>query len=327
MSRIPTPPALNVIAAAAAAIGALAGCAPLQQAALMYASKSAVGLDVAVGTTESPGSSITIGFKMVDAAYVPVAVSKERANASQERDLASELVRIEAHFGEGSAAGQLDQLSEEDKERLKAYIDAKLAHERAQAALVRTESALKKNKVDVERFKARQEQLKAEQAKHTAATSAETKKSVDEELADLAKRIGTESDAVNKGEALRAAQLERAREAQALASTRLAEAQSAIAGLRTDKRDALSVYGRFNAQGVGAAASSATATLTAGKIFSTGVASQNLTEAVRKEAEAMATAGCLVQLGKLIEGLTADKRAEVLLKFEGQCQPSRANGR
>lgn len=319
MSKARNQCAPAVLAAAAAAF-ALAGCAPLQQAALMYASKSAVGLDVAVGTTDTPGGSVTIGFKMVDAAYVPVAVSKKRANDTTAGDLADEILRIEAQFGEGSAAAQLAQLSEDDKEKLKAYLDAKLAQERALAALARTEAAIKKNEADLSRYTADLDQSKAEQAKLPATASTEAKKKLADDILELGKRIEAENSDIAKGKALRASQADRLREAQSLVATRLAEAQNAIAGLRTDKRDALSVYGRFNAEGAGAAASSPTGKLTAGKIFSTGVASQNLTEAVRFEAEAISRAQCLDSVAAVLKTLKEEERAKYVDSMQSLCR-------
>lgn len=53
----------------------LAGCAPLAQAPLVYSSKNSVGLDLAATSTETPGISLSLGSKHVDAAYVPVAVA------------------------------------------------------------------------------------------------------------------------------------------------------------------------------------------------------------------------------------------------------------
>ena len=55
----------------------LAACAPLQQAPLVYSSKTSMGIDLSTPTSEQPGVSINIGFKQVDAAYVPVAVAKD----------------------------------------------------------------------------------------------------------------------------------------------------------------------------------------------------------------------------------------------------------
>jgi len=60
----------------ALALLALCSCATLEQAPLVYSSKTSVGVDIATTATETPGLSMSVGFKQVDAAYVPVAVSK-----------------------------------------------------------------------------------------------------------------------------------------------------------------------------------------------------------------------------------------------------------
>jgi hypothetical protein len=68
-------------ATAVAPVGALAllmgasACAPLAQAPLVYSSKNSFGVDISATSTETPGVSLAIGVKMVDAAYVPVAVA------------------------------------------------------------------------------------------------------------------------------------------------------------------------------------------------------------------------------------------------------------
>ena len=72
----------------------LVACAPLQQAPLLYSSKTTVGLDVSTSTTESPGASISIGVKIVDAAYVPVAVSKERETNGGNSDRSFDIVTV-----------------------------------------------------------------------------------------------------------------------------------------------------------------------------------------------------------------------------------------
>lgn len=54
----------------------LVACAPLEQAPLVYSSKNQIGVGVSAGAPDSPGLDITIGYKALDAAYVPVAVSK-----------------------------------------------------------------------------------------------------------------------------------------------------------------------------------------------------------------------------------------------------------
>lgn len=54
----------------------LVACASLEQAPLVYSSKNQIGVGVSAGAPDSPGLDITIGYKALDAAYVPVAVSK-----------------------------------------------------------------------------------------------------------------------------------------------------------------------------------------------------------------------------------------------------------
>ena len=70
----------------------LVACAPLEQAPLVYSSKNQIGVGVSAGTPDSPGLDITIGYKGLDAAYVPVAVSKpcqEDKNCTNELRLIS----------------------------------------------------------------------------------------------------------------------------------------------------------------------------------------------------------------------------------------------
>jgi len=67
---------MKKIVCATLSLAALSACAPLQQAPLVYSSKTVVGLDVSATTTETPGASFAFGYKSVDAAYVPVAVAR-----------------------------------------------------------------------------------------------------------------------------------------------------------------------------------------------------------------------------------------------------------
>ncbi len=55
----------------------LAGCAPLEQAPLLYTSTVTLGASTGVNANETPGFDFVFGYKQVDAAYVPVAVAKD----------------------------------------------------------------------------------------------------------------------------------------------------------------------------------------------------------------------------------------------------------
>lgn len=297
----------------------LAACAPLQQAPLLYSSKTTVGLDVSTSASETPGGSISIGFKMVDAAYVPVAVSKKLRDDAGNRDISSEIVRIEAQFGEGNNTGQLDSLSADNKEKITAYLQAKVLEERL-AASARTQArALARNERELVRLQSLQADARRAVEKHTGATPQETHAADEASVSEASKKIAEVQADIERDRPKLEQLQQKLRDAQAGAEKSLTEAAEAVAFLRTDKRDALSVYGRFNADSAAAASSSPTARLTAGKIFSTGVASQNLTEAVRKEAEAGAMAQCLDSVTKLLKELPQDKREPFVASLQSLC--------
>jgi hypothetical protein len=54
----------------------VSGCPPLQQAPLMYTSKQTLGIDLTTPTAQSPSVTSNLGFMNLDAAYIPLAVSK-----------------------------------------------------------------------------------------------------------------------------------------------------------------------------------------------------------------------------------------------------------
>lgn len=269
---------------------ALCACSALQQAPLLYSSKSVVGIDVSTPSSESPGASISIGFKLVDIAYVPVAVSKTLQDGSG-RDLPSDILRIEANFGEGSSAGQIDKLSEDELEKVGELLKAKAKERNAEKALSSAEANHRK-KLEV--------QKKLAQAK---ATDSEKQKIADE-INALVVDIQTKRDNFR---------LSQIASAEAAAGVEIGNL------LRTDKRDAMSVYGRFDSAGAASAASSPSANLTAGKIFSTGVASQNLTEAARLQAATGGLAACLDSLTSMLSVLPEAERKAALEKFSSAC--------
>ena len=100
----------------------LIGCAPLQQAPLVYSSKQVFGADISTPTSESPGITFNVGYKGVDAAYIPVAVSKEadRENADPEIKI------ISANYGEGDKASKENEIEQAAKiEQLEGALNRK----------------------------------------------------------------------------------------------------------------------------------------------------------------------------------------------------------
>lgn len=59
------------------------GCSPLEQAPLVYSSTATFGVSTGVNTTETLGFDIVLGYRQADAAYVPVAVAKKTDKCDQ----------------------------------------------------------------------------------------------------------------------------------------------------------------------------------------------------------------------------------------------------
>ena len=217
------------------------------------------------------------------------------------KDLPSDIVRIEANFGEGSSAGQIDKLSEDELDKVGELLKAKARERNAERALSTVEANRKKK-------------LEGQRAHELAKADPKTKASP-QELEAQSKQIADDLSTLDRSlktrrEAFRQSQID---SAEAAAGVELGNL------LRTDKRDAMSVYGRFDSAGGASAASSPSANLTAGKIFSTGVASQNLTEAARLQAATGGLAACLDSLTSLLRALPDDERKAALEKFSGAC--------
>jgi len=119
--------------------------------------------------------------------------------------------------------------------------------------------------------------------------------------------------------------------AKQLADERFIAAAQAASLVNTKKYDALSVYGRFDSNGSAAATASGTASapttngsVLVGKVFSTGLASQNLTEAVMIEARSK----CITSALNLAATLPDTEKTIFLAKLEKVCLskgPNEAN--
>ncbi|MDX9844467.1 MAG: hypothetical protein RBT42_11995 [Aquabacterium sp.] len=310
-------------------------CAPLQQAPLVYSSKLIVGLDVSANGSESPGASINIGVKSVDSAYVPIAVSKALDPIGKRTDEAT--VTIQAIYAEYGAEDS-DRFSragtDANKGKIVAYLDAWKNLNEAQTQYNRIKGQQDQAIAKLNQFKSFRiavteaqgivsEGLAAASASAPAETSSNA---IVDSLNKRAKSIGAdlpqfsitdgsidfdagllkldsliasiEADMSSHMNALDAAQ-QKIDLAKSLADERFAAAAQAANLINTKKRDALSVYGRFDSNGSSATSlgnqsgASANGSVLVGKVFSTGLASQNLTEAVMLEARSKCVTSAL----------------------------------
>lgn len=249
-----------------------AGCAPLQQAPLVYSSKVSVGVDVSATSTETPGVGVNVGYKQIDAAYVPVAVARKCELAGTEKlNCADPAFNILALNGDSN-----DEATEkDDPEQLKRQDElVATAVERVNDSQVKVRQATARLSRD-EELAARLDERRAvyAQLKASGASDVEIEKARLDMLASEAAEARIASGKIELAAAR--GELNQAVSNNAEASqkyTRLAPTN------KNGKRDAYSVFGSFEAD-TKAKAGSGTAEvgLVLGKVFSTGVASQNLT--------------------------------------------------
>ncbi len=306
-------------------------CAPLQQAPLVYSSKNTFGLDVSGTSTETPGFSFNVGFKQVDAAYVPVAVAKPCEASGVSDGCANAAFHLTPIVGtssdeEGHDAGPAAQRA---KEIIKRYGDAEKAAEAARAAaeittrqIVTAEERVATLKSQNDRATAQQAEAARLQAKRdelvarrgSAPLSADDTgllSTIEAQLAAATAAPLTASEAAelkDKDQSIQqmkkalAATKTQASEASSKADQLRLEAELAkLALARINRKDAYSVYGRFEGSAGGSASA---ASVGLGKVFSTGVASQSLAAGLQKYYEGLSAVVCLEAVAKL--GLTDD---------------------
>lgn len=264
------------------------GCAPLQQAPLVYSSKVTVGIDVSGTTTEQPGVSINLGYKQVDAAYVPVAVAKpcERSQTAGQESCTHSIYSLREIKGDnkvGNSQGSKSALEAAQK-RINDFKRISVARDNAETELAKATTRLDIAKQSLATFRSEKSaELTTAKAKNVATLTSDEAALVGEDQKRKS-QVDVEDAAVK----IAKAQKEKADEEFNNTNVAdLAEAFSLISG-ENNKTDAYSVFGSFDANtkaGVetgGTSAPKGEAGLVIGKVFSTGVASQNLTEGMSK---------------------------------------------
>lgn len=331
---------LPLIALAAAMC---AGCAPLQQAPLVYSSKVTLGVDISTTSTESPGVALNLGYKQLDAAYVPVAVAK-KCEVEKPDDCKDNAFDLKVIFGQSEVQGTTNsgtstevararvQQFDNVNKRLAAAILEKTAIEESIAAAKKAKDELTKRSAnETERLKASEANNKLlasliEKRNNNLASADELRKieslqaSINNSstplitaqetavLAELPKKIQDAEQikgAKEKEVALISAESERLKPEALTAEQQLLE--------KTTRKDAYSVYGRFD----GATSAEANkASVSLGKVFSTGVASQSISAGLGSYYEGLGLAACYEAVAKLAStvgpehtrSLTADCR-------------------
>ncbi|GAB3380983.1 hypothetical protein [Lysobacter fragariae] len=259
------------------------GCASLQQAPLVYVSKVSYGLDVSTTSTESPGIGFNLGYKQVDAAYVPVAVARP---CDQRSDMACDgpiygvqVISGSAHSGKASS----DLSADESREKTRQLTEIAGDLNKAKSDLLSAQGEVSTAERRRSELIARHDDARR---KHDAisAGSPDATALSDEDNATLASFDEKHSAAELALENARQLVAKREREVENQ-SSRFATLANEIGG--STQGDSYSVFGSFNAK---ADAGTSQVASRLGKIFATGVASQNISRGLEHAYTEQATA-------------------------------------
>ncbi|HLD64957.1 MAG TPA: hypothetical protein VJA19_02830 [Pseudomonas sp.] len=325
---------------AAALIGAVStvvwGCAPLQQAPLVYTSSHVVGVKLGMAPTQPESLEVVVGYKDLDAAYAPVAVSNpyldEAIKPGNKYD--KELYEIKEIYGiygtqaTAEAASQL--LTADESNDMKLFFEAYSGKKTSESIAIAAESKLN----DARSLNELSESIKAELEKPGSCTKFSLSTTVSKLVEELLSCTGKEEDKnevsrlysglkdsnqtlIVTRDALKAAQQEKDKTSLDLAektrihneiSSKVKKVLEKLASIQ--KRDAISVYGSFDADTVAGTNEDGAKPLDGGgvnvkigKVFSTGVAAQNISEAQKIVASSVVVGSCIKAIGDHAAGL------------------------
>lgn len=310
---------ISVALACIAAATLLGGCLPLEQAPLVYTSKVTMGVNLSAGKADSPAPNVVIGYDQVDAAIVPVAVAKPcyKATSSKCKEASNDVQIINGR----NAISAEDLINEKligDAQRTIA-VSQKIISDNA--ALIVVENEKLKRLADLpakgQRLAALNQKASAFQLdpKNPALDAGELAEQtrLAAEVGELAKIEAAQGE-INRRIGALSAESETAAKAIERAEGELKGLQAKIATSNSNnKSDALSVYGSFNGKAEG---NKEGASLTLGKVFSTGVAAQNLTEGLGAAAGADVFGRCLSLAHESVADMPRTTEAEKKERFD-----------
>ena len=299
---------MGVIATAAVVLSA---CAPMEQAPLIYSSAVKGGINITTTPSATSALDISIGYSALDTAYVPVEVAKH-CQSTNPADCNSELYLPTAVRGDNKvdssvrpSLADLQTLTDADTAADQQLLAAKSTLASVQSKQATDQKLLDAVTTSQANVKADNDAIVAVQAKLVATP---TDPLLTKDVGDARTKLAT--DTLTQNAAIKNAMgIDSNADAQAVqtaltnvtnATTKKSATSGALQYARdsgvnqsnlTSKGDALSVFGSFNNSTQGGVTSStqASASLTLGKIFSTGVAAQIISES----AAISATATCL----------------------------------
>ncbi len=338
----------KTFAGIASSIALLTGCAHLEQAPLVYSSKTTLGVEVSTASVEAPGLAIALGFRQIDAAYVPVAVGRScRPNSGAQCDGNSYELQIvsgrsEAGNNHGADADgtarrqRFEALTSRFADATKAASDAEQRLQQAKASAAAVRQSLADTRARQDSYVVQMSLLPGlEETVATgdpaAAETAEAARKISEiralrpetGIAELEIASAKAAAAVESAESAHAASVEELNRV----AVELRNAQQAIEEVK--RYDSYSVFGSFET-GTRAGFESAPASqpaggdagISLGKIFATGVASQNISDGLSRFYNSRAVTACYGAVASI-----ASTNPALAARTLEQCQASESRGK
>jgi len=303
----------KAIVMAALTAPALAACYPMEQAPLVYASKSTIGVSIAAGTPDNPGLDLIIGYKDTNAALVPVAVAKRCLASSSDCEDGNYKMQL-------VSGGKLDIVDsssiQETLQKVEDSLRVKLQQLEVASENMRNAEALETSLQDKQR---EVDELLALRAAEGASLNFDAARKQDLESkrgTDIANIAAEVTKAKNAAVAARQHQQSIQADVADL-NRRSASLQALLRDRQSgERKDAYSVYGTFEGTASGSAKDGG---LNAGRVFATGIAAQNISEFAGIEQ-------CLRRIGDLVEQLPSGsddekkKRADFITQSLELCK-------
>lgn len=321
----------------------LSACAGLEQAPLIYTSTVTVGASTGVNSTETPGFSFVFGYKHVDAAYVPVAVSKpspENSNGDILKTRTYDLILVGGEQSNNNSTRGQKGTSEAE---IRIAIDKVNSLQEVYSVWVDEKNISEDNLDKISGEKSRLNSMLAK-AKIVITNNPTPNESYTTESLEIVKseieQYSTRIAELSVRESTALKKINDATVGLKHANSELTKAKDDLENLaakygvelnerrevqgKYDKKDAYSVYGSFDSRNSG---SSEGASNDLGKVFSTGVAAQTLADAELVKANVRNTTSCLKELSNILSNLKEDKKEEVTLEIIKMCTFKESIGR
>lgn len=276
----------------------ITACTPLQQAPLVYSSKVVVGVDISSPTAEQPGASVNIGYKLVDIAYVPVAVAKPCEKLDKDNPkvsvegCADDIYKIFPISGSSTKDNQASSNQNAD-DALK--LKKEIADLNADVTKLKADIELRKERAEEEKLQLDTAKTKLEKAVAESDKSkpiSPTVSILQQKSTTLATSAATsESEIIDKEKSI------------ALKTAELEKKRIDLSKLEDRQNDSYSVFGSFDSatkSKVDTKEKSINANVSLGKVFSTGIAAQNLTQGLRDQFANSSLSTCMLSAQNII---------------------------